>query len=78
MKNEKLIHSVVEYFNKNHSTVRKTAEHFGISKTAVHLYLTKYMPNPVSLAILEKNKAERHVRGGLATRAKYKKINNHI
>lgn len=74
MKNEDFIRNVVEYFNQNHSTVRKTAEHFGISKTAVHLYLTKSMPNPVSRSILEKNKAERHVRGGLATREKYQKI----
>ena len=78
MRNMLLIQDVVEFFNENQSTVRSTAKHFGISKSAVHTYLTKYMPNPISQAILEKNKNERHIRGGMALQAKMraKKANN--
>ncbi len=65
------IKEVVDYFNRNHSTVRKTAEHFGISKTSVHKYLTKVMPNPTSTEILEENKEQRHIRGGETTRKKF-------
>ncbi len=50
---------VVNYYNENHSTVRKTAKHFKISKSCVHYYLTKVMPNPTSAKIIEKNKLER-------------------
>lgn len=64
-------HSVVDYFNNHQSTIRETAKHFGISKSCVHVYLTKIFPNPVSTEILEKNKAERHIRGGNATRQMY-------
>ena len=72
MRDLEFIKKVVDYFNENKSTVRKTAEVFKISKSAVHLYLTKILPNPTSTAILEKNKQERHIRGGLATKKKYK------
>lgn len=64
-------HSVVDYFNNHQSTVRETAKHFGISKSCVYVYLTKILPNSVSTKILEKNKAERHIRGGNATKLKY-------
>ena len=63
--------SIVDYFNSNQSTVRETAKHFGISKSCVYVYLTELFPNPVSEAILMKNKAERHIRGGNATKLKY-------
>ncbi len=62
---------VVEYFNNNKSTVRKTAKACGVSKSAVHYILTKKCPNPTSMAILAKNKAERHIRGGQSTKRKY-------
>ena len=59
------------------STVRATANVFGISKSTVHKDLTeklKYI-NPVMFDnvkhVLEKNKNERHIRGGEATRQKY-------
>ncbi len=62
---------VVNYFNSHRSTVRETAKHFGISKTTVHLYLTKIMPNQTSREILDYNKSVCHIRGGQATKNKY-------
>ena len=62
---------VVDYFNTYQSTVRETTKHFGISKSCVYIYLTKVFPNSVSTQILEKNKTERHIRGGNATKLKY-------
>ena len=62
----------------NRATVRSAAKRFGISKSPVHKDLTERLPrvNPglykqVRL-LLDINKAERHIRGGLATRRKYK------
>ena len=62
----------------NRATVRSAAKRFGISKSTVHKDLTERLPrvNPglykqVRL-LLDINKAERHIRGGLATRRKYK------
>ena len=63
---------------ENRGTVRAAAGHFGISKSTVHKDLTQRLPAcSGSLyrqvkAILEQNKAERHLRGGEATRMKYK------
>lgn len=65
------------FFVVNESTVRETAYYFGISKTVVYKYLTEKLPevNPVLAKqagiVLQKNKAERHIRGGLATKARY-------
>lgn len=59
-------------------TVRQTADIFGISKTTVHKDVAERLPRidqtlseQVRL-VLERNKAERHIRGGEATRIKYK------
>ena len=63
---------------ENASTVRAAAGHFGISKSTVHKDITRRLPDcNRSLylevkAVLDKNKAERHLRGGEATRMKYK------
>lgn len=73
MRDLEYVAKVVDYFNSNESTVRETAKKFCISKSAVHRYLTEVMPNETSAMILAKNKAERHIRGGLATKAKYSK-----
>ena len=60
------------------ATVRTAAKHFGISKSTVHKDLSQRLPkyNPLLYQqvreILEQNKRERHIRGGLATRKKYK------
>jgi len=62
----------------NKSTVRAAAKEFGISKSTVHKDLTDRLPrvNPGLYRqvreLLDINKAERHIRGGLATRMKYK------
>lgn len=71
MLNLTFVKTVVDYFNNHHSTVRKTAEHFGISKSTVYVYLTKIMPNKISREILDYNKSIRHIRGGQATKNKY-------
>lgn len=53
--NMQFVKKVVCYFNRYHSTTRATAKHFGISKTTVHTYLTKVMPNETSATILKAN-----------------------
>ena len=77
---------IAEYVIETGDTVRGAALHFGVSKSTVHKDLTyklKYI-NPSLFRsvkeILERNKSERHLRGGEATRKKYlsdkKKIQN--
>jgi len=67
------------YLIENKSTVRKTAQKFGFSKSTVHKDITeKLFKTNVSLyneveKILQQNKLERHLRGGEATRQKYLK-----
>lgn len=73
MRDSKLVEKVVTYFNTHQSTVRETAKAFGISKSTVYVYLTEIRPNATSAEILAKNKAERHIRGGQATKNKYSK-----
>ena len=65
------------YIAENNATVRSCAKRYGISKSTVHKDVTQRLHscNP-SLAVcvrevLERNKAERHIRGGLATKEKY-------
>ena len=70
-----LVRKVVDYYNEHNSTVRKTADKFDISKSAVHRYLTLVMPNPISQSILETNKEERSFRGGMATKKKWSNSN---
>lgn len=68
------------YIIENKTTVRKAAKHFGISKSTVHKDLTERlrMVNPALYSevrqVLDLNKAERHIRGGMATKRKYKGI----
>ena len=65
------------YIIEQKATVRSAAAKFGISKSTVHKDLTDRLPrlNPALYAqvrqLLDINKAERHIRGGLATRKKY-------
>lgn len=69
-----------EYILDTGSTVRATAKVFKISKSTVHKDVTERLShdNPQLYrqvkAVLEKNKQERHIRGGMATRKKYKGI----
>ena len=66
------------YIIENRATVRAAAKKFGISKSTVHKDLSERLPlfdRPLYLAakeILEENKAQRHIRGGIATRKKYR------
>ena len=66
------------YMIETGATVRTAAKHFGISKSTVHKDLQQRLPkcNPsLYLAvrqILDLNKQERHIRGGMATRKKYR------
>ena len=67
-----------EYIAESKDTVRKAAAKFGISKSTVHKDVTEKLSkaNPQlyeSIRILlDKNKSERHIRGGEATKLKYK------
>ena len=66
------------YIIENRTTVRAAAQKFGISKSTVHKDISERLPlfnRSLYLqvkAILDENKAQRHIRGGLATRRKYK------
>ena len=66
------------YIIEGRTTIRAAAKHFGISKSTVHKDLSERLEQydrPLYLQvkeILEQNKAERHIRGGIATRRKYK------
>lgn len=67
-----------EYILENAATVRAAAKKFGISKSTVHKDVSERLKtsNPQLYKevrqILDINKSERHIRGGLATRRKYK------
>lgn len=67
-----------EYITETGATVRATAKVFGVSKSTVHKDVTDRLSkdDPVLFkqvkAVLEKNKSERHIRGGMATKRKYK------
>ena len=69
---------LAEYITENKATVRAAAKKFGISKSTVHKDVTERLEraDPAMAAavrqVLDKNKAERHIRGGMATRRKYK------
>lgn len=69
--------ALAEYIIENKSTVRATAKNFGISKSTVHKDISERLPmlNKVLASkakkILDKNKAERHIRGGIATKNKF-------
>lgn len=70
-----------QYIIDTKATVRQTARKFGVSKSTVHKDVTERLMriNP-SLAtqarsVLDINKSERHIRGGLATKEKY--LHNH-
>ncbi len=67
-----------EYIIESKATVRKAAKKFGVSKSTVHKdvserlkYIDPKLYKEVK-TVLEINKAQRHIRGGIATRNKYK------
>ena len=68
-----------QYIIETNSTVRAAAEHFSISKSTVHKDVTERLKtiddslyNDVR-RVLDKNLSERHIRGGIATKNKYKR-----
>ncbi|MDP3044617.1 MAG: sporulation transcriptional regulator SpoIIID [Eubacteriales bacterium] len=75
---QKRVLDICAYILETNATVRQTATEFNVSKSTVHKDMTERLPSlNKKLAtkvrtVLEYNKAERHLRGGEATRRKYK------
>ena len=75
---EERVLELAHYIINTNSTVRSTAKKFRVSKSTVHKDVTERLleinPGLASEVkeVLENNKAERHLRGGMATREKYK------
>ena len=69
--------NIAMYIIENNATVRQTAKKFGVSKSTVHKDTTERLeqinPNLAQEArkVLNINKSERHIRGGMATKEKY-------
>ncbi len=69
--------NIATYIIENNATVRQAAKQFGVSKSTVHKdagerigYINPVLAKDVR-KVLEQNKCERHIRGGLATKEKY-------
>ena len=68
---------IAYYIIEHEATVRQTAKQFGVSKSTIHKDVTDRLLaiNPAlaneARKVLDRNKSERHIRGGLATREKY-------
>lgn len=69
-----------KYLVKNNATIRETAKHMGVSKSTVHKDLVirlkeinRSLYENVS-EVLEVNKEERHIRGGVATKERYERL----
>ena len=77
---EERVLEIANYILDNNCTVRMAAKRFEVSKSTVHKDMVERLPElSASLAeavreVLNDNKAERHIRGGMATKAKYKKL----
>lgn len=73
---------IANYIIDNNATVRQTAKTFGISKSTVHKDVTeRLMQINSTLAkearkVLDVNKQERHIRGGMATKEKYRHMHH--
>ncbi len=73
---------LAHYIIDSKDTVRGAAKKFGISKSTVHKDVSERLKkiNPILAKevriILDENKAERHIRGGMATKIKYSHLNN--
>ena len=74
------VQELADYIIIHHATVRSTAKKFGISKSTVFTDVTERLPtlNPELFdkvrLILDENKAQRHIRGGIATKKKYEHL----
>lgn len=70
-----------KYIITTRSTIRTAAKKFGVSKSTIHKDLVEKLPNIHSFLalevrnVLENNKDERHIRGGIATKNKYREMN---
>ena len=77
---EERVLEVAQYIIYSRATIRKTAKVFGVSKSTIHKDMSERLPkiNPdiaeEAKSILDLNKAERHIRGGKATKLKYKVV----
>lgn len=75
---EERAQSLALYIIENRTTVRAAAQKFGISKSTVHKDISERLPlfdRALYLQVkevLDENKAQRHIRGGIATRKKYR------
>lgn len=74
------IKTIATHMDETGDTVRRTAEIFKVSKSTIHKNMTqnlKYV-DPMLYKkvgeVLKRNKSERHIRGGMATREKYRKL----
>ena len=74
---EKRACELAVYIIETGATVRSAAKHFKISKSTVHKDLSQRLPQYSKILyeqvrkVLDENKAQRHIRGGIATRQKY-------
>ena len=81
---EKRCRELGEYIVENKATVRQAAEVFAVSKSTVHIDVTKRLayiaPSLAEAvnAVLQENKAQRHIRGGNATKEKYLKMHQDV
>lgn len=75
---EERVLEVANYIIETGSTVRTTAAKFGVSKSTIHKDMTQRLPSirrslyQEVRNVLDVNKSERHIRGGMATKEKYK------
>lgn len=73
-----------QYIIENNATVRDTAKRYGVSKSTVHkdvserLLTIQPQLHAQVKEVLKKNKQERHIRGGMATRLKYEAKREHL
>ena len=80
---EQRVLEIANYCLRNNATVRESAKRFGISKSTVHKDITERLPEinhelyEEVKKILDTNKAERHLRGGEATKQKYAHLPPH-
>ena len=79
---EQRVCKLAVYIIETHATVRTAAKYFGISKSTVHKDLSQRLPQCNQFLyrqvryILDDNKAQRHIRGGMATKMKYEQVKN--
>ena len=77
---EQRARELAQYLIENRTTVRAAAKKFGVSKSTVHKDLSERLAQCDRVlyaqvkAILDEKKSQRHIRGGLATRRKYKGV----